>query len=222
MRYPDRVYLKLVPNSKGPVAGPWQFSEAPWKGFNNGLTLKDRTVVDFDVIEQAREFWKRYRDLCTCIVRTPGRPGIHFHFRGETRARKFEHGDLKSGPNSYVVVPPSRTDAGTYLWISQGELLPFPEELFPAKQKEVVSKVIHDVRAYVMTIESHQGSHGSAGLVRAIARCRDAGLSESEATVLLQEWNLSPVVSPPWPIPDLTRAITRIYSKGGAPTIKHV
>ncbi|HEV7282274.1 MAG TPA: bifunctional DNA primase/polymerase [Pirellulaceae bacterium] len=207
------MYLKLAADSKKPVRGDWQLSPEPWEGANNGLTLENRTVVDYDVLSEARTFWKRYRDLCTFAVRTP--KGVHFHFTGETRARKFEHGDIKSGPHAYVVMPPSTVDGKKYEFICQGELQPFPEQLFPDTRKEIrrTSREIRNVARYVMAIESRQGEHGSHGLVRAAAVARDCGLSESEATILLLQWNQTPAVSPPWEPEDIARAITRTYAK---------
>lgn len=206
------MYLKLAPNSKVPVAGEWQLSETPWRGFNNGRILPDRTVVDFDDIDLARDFYRTHPELCTNLVRT--RRAIHAHFSGTTRARKLDRIDIKSGEHAYVVVPDSTVDGHTYEWIRQGDLLPFPESLFPDARKEVISKQIRDVRAYVAKIESIQGQNGSAGLVRAAARCRDAGVPASEATLILLEWNSGPTVSPPWPAEELARAITRVYEKG--------
>ena len=79
----------------------------------------------------------------------------------------------------------------------------------PQQQREPV----HNVDRYLACVESIQGQHGSAGLVRACAICREAGLSESEATIVLLRWNSLPVVSPPWSHPELARAITRVYAR---------
>lgn len=178
------------------------------EGFNVGLRLHGRTVIDFDDgKESARAFYQP--ELCTVIVET--RRGIHFHFSGETVPRKFQHGDIKSGGNAYVVYPPSSVDGFLYTFRRNDALQPFPSHLFPERVVSNSRKEIHDVTAYVMSIESIQGRNGSGGLVRAIARCRDAGLSESEATILLMEWNQSPVVVPPWSHKELSRAITRVF-----------
>jgi hypothetical protein len=72
---------------------------------------------------------------------------------------------------------------------------------------------IRSVPSYLARVESIQGRHGSAGLVRACAICRDAGLSEAEAMVELLRWNQSPVVVPAWSNEELVRAVTRVYSK---------
>jgi hypothetical protein len=71
---------------------------------------------------------------------------------------------------------------------------------------------IQHVAGYLARVESIQGNNGSAGLVRACAICRDAGLSQAEATIELLKWNQLPVVAPPWPERDIARAVTRVYA----------
>ncbi len=63
------------------------------------------------------------------------------------------------------------------------------------------------------SIESIQGQKGSNGLIRAISILRDAGLSEAESTVVMLELNNSGKAVPPWPLKELTRAISRNYAK---------
>lgn len=207
------MYLRLRHNGKGPAErGPWRLTDELPDG-NVGLTLEDRTVLDFDNKQEGRNFYQLHSERCTVIVET--RRGVHFHFAGETQARKFQHGDIKSGPHAYVVIPPSIVGGWHYRWVREGELQPFPVHLFPLEQKrEVIKKQIKDARAYIAKIESIQGQSGSAGLVRAAARCRDGGLSESEATIELLAWNAGPTVSPPWKPEEIARAITRVYAKG--------
>jgi hypothetical protein len=189
------------------------------KGWNVGLVTGYGTMVlDLDDKELARQFYRDHKELVSVIIET--RRGAHFYFEGEGPSRKIEGGDVK-GLGGYVVTVPSVVDGWTYRYVKGhgGSMIlksqPFPEELFPPARKNVVSKVIRDVRAYVAKIESVQGQSGSAGLVRAAARCRDAGVSASEATLILLEWNSSPVVQPPWPAEEIARAITRVYSQKG-------
>ena len=144
------------------------------------------------VLEEARQ-----REPVDVAVETYR--GIHLIFAGETRARKLvidgqEVGDIKSGPNSYVVTPPSQVlqENGTlweYRYIPGYEWtdpLPFPGHLFPeVEQTRITREKIGALDAYLAKIESRQGEHGSHGLVRAAAVCRDAGLSEAEATIKL-------------------------------------
>lgn len=218
--------MKLIPlarGSKQPLAGKdWhdRISNDPaeidrWRarGLNLGFPLfeNQRSVIDFDDKEAGREFFKKHKELCTQIVET--RRGIHVHFAGETKTRKFEAGDIKG--NGYVVYPESVVSDFRYRLIELGELQPFPEHLFPFEQKQAATrKEIRNAAAYIEKIHSIQGENGSASLIRAIARCRDAGLSEAEATILLLEWNETNSV-PSWSHQELARAITGTYKKGG-------
>ena len=133
-----------------------------------------------------------------------------------------EVGDIKSGPNSYVVTPPSQVlqENGTlweYRYIPGYEWtdpLPFPGQLFPEVEHPAITREkIRSLDAYLAKIESRQGEHGSHGLVRAAAVCRDAGLSEAEATIKLLSWAQGPTVSPPWSAIEIARAVTRVFRK---------
>ena len=185
-----------------------------------GFPLRENgcSVVDFDDgLEYAREFYNAHREICRVLVLT--RRGIHFYFSGTIRTRKCEHGDIKG--NGYTVFPPSTVDGHEYRFVSGyewgNELAPFPEHLFTETREEVsraiTRKQVTDVRSYLAKVESIQGQGGSRGLVRAAAICRDAGLTESEATFVLIGWNMGPTVQPPWTPQELARAITNVYRK---------
>ena len=226
--------MKLVPLARGSKApdckkgqdwhdlitdDPVEIDRWKERGLNLGLPLfeNQRSVIDFDGTdtidgrEAARDFYRRHKPLCTVI--TESRRGIHFHFSGETKTRKFELGDIKG--NGYVVYPESVVSDFRYRLIELGELQPFPEHLFPIEQKQTATrKEIRNVAAYIKKIHSIQGENGSAALIRTIARCRDNGLTEAEATILILEWNETNAV-PPWPHDQLARAISRTFAKGG-------
>jgi len=78
---------------------------------------------------------------------------------------------------------------------------------------------IRDAVAYVMKkVESVKGINSSSrdnGLVRAICILRDAGLTEAEATVVMLDWNRSGMAVPQWPLRQITRAVSRMYARGG-------
>jgi hypothetical protein len=223
------VYLiPLAKGSKKPLAGPdWheRVTDDPrvheeWRRscLNFGFVLEENKVVcaDFDDKAAARQFWKdHFRELVfNCVVETLR--GAHFYWAGKTQTRKFPSGDLKG--NGFMTYPPSRVQGHTYRFVLGGpetELLPFPDHLFPKQKKEVVSKIVHDVRAYVARIESYQGRNGSAGLVRAIARARDAGLTEAQATILILEWNQGSTVDPKWSDEEIARAVSRVFKQKG-------
>lgn len=192
------MYLELARNSKVPRRkGPWKLSTEPPQG-NIGLTLEGRSVVDFDDKEAGRQFYREHPELCTVIVET--RRGAHFHFTGETKGRKFESGDIKSGPTSYVVMPPSVVDGWEYRFVREGELLPFPEELFPIveKTREVTQNLISDPmqnlkRAMAWMKKREGGEDGNGRGLRMIKTCRALfekfGLTEDQALPLILEFN---------------------------------
>lgn len=222
--------IPLSPGSKSPPPGvSWTalvsditelHREWRAKGCNLGFPAgaNNAVIVDFDDKEVARLFYKMHRDIFGPIVET--RHGIHAYFSGDTRPRKLiaddrKVGDIRAG-NTYCVFPDSRVRGWVYRFVrghEWGALPPFPADLFPDVRKEVISKEIRNVAKYVMTIESIQGRDGSAGLVRAAARCRDGGLTESQATILLLEWNTTDVVQPAWSQEEIARAISRVYRK---------
>ena len=86
----------------------------------------------------------------------------------------------------------------------------FRDEWLPVATP-VVSNEITNVRNYLMKIESFQGNAGNKGLIRAIAKCRDNGLSIAETTMLILEWNQGVTVDPSWSEKELARAITTMY-----------
>lgn len=220
--------MRLIPlahDSKQPLAGAdWhaRISDDPevqkrWlsEGLNVGLPVAEngRVVVDFDDRSAGQEFMRKHPELCTVIVET--RRGIHLYFSGATKTRKFPHGDIKG--NGYVVAPPSKVGGFQYRFVRSGELQPFPDAMFPPMEatrngvSAVTRGAIKNVDAYLARIESRQGQNGSAGLMRAAYVCRDAEMSEAEATIALLRWNKGPTVSPPWSDPEIARAVTRAF-----------
>ena len=226
-------YIELAEGSKKPVAGERTPSDDPeviaeWKqkglltGSPNGIIVRDYDKEEG--LELAREEMRTRRELFKVLVRTPN--GLHVYLKQpafevpnsvKVNGQPVDH----RGTGGYVVAAGSTVNGKVYEFIPGYELkdindLPeFPKDWLPTI-KAVLRKAIIDVRKYVMKIESVKGQNGSGGLVRAAARCRDGGLSEAEATVLLLEWNDGPTVSlPKWTADKIARAVTRVYSKGG-------
>lgn len=198
--------IRLAPNSKIPVKGEsWKegISDDPdehahWLagGYNVGFPLEEngRVVVDYDRnIEAAREHYRR--TLCEVIVKTAR--GVHFHYSGQTKTRKFEDGDIKG--NGYVVFPPSTVNGHQYQFIKRGELQPFPEHLFPIIEKEVKPTITEDdpmrrlKRAMAWMKKREGGVDGSGRGLAMIKTCRALfqmfGLTEDQALPLILEFN---------------------------------
>jgi hypothetical protein len=229
--------VKLASGSKEPIPGvSWKklISDDPavhqqWiaEGFNVGFPPAENgcSAADFDIKAIAKEWWIRHHKENLWNVAVETRRGIHLIFRGRTRTRKLivdgkEAGDIKG--NGYLVFPPSvvRDRETGHLWQYRfvpgfemkplDELRPFSEHLFPADRvvRGISRETVKSVTAYLAKVESVQGQHGSAGLVRAAAICRDAGLSEAEAMVRLIAWNQGPTVQPSWSLAQLRQLLT--------------
>lgn len=230
--------IPLASGSKSPLAGfPLaehfqrnvpiaEISEWFYRAGNLGLVTGDLVVVDYDRnVEDARKFYRRLKGVLRTISLT--KRGVHFLFKApcpQFPSGNFEHGDLKAS-RGYVVEPRSVIDGWKYEFADGHGLVPFDElpvlqpdmvKVEPKQDSRTITRdTVRNAVAYVMTIESVQGRHGSKGLVRAAAVCREAGLTEAEATVVLIDWNNSGKAVPPWSLTELTRAISRTYAKGG-------
>jgi hypothetical protein len=234
--------LPLAPRSKVPLKG-FDLDEhfrrdvpvaedAKWYAYetNVGVKTGDLIVVDKDDKERAREFYKRFKSILKTVGET--KRGAHFLFRSSSpgvATATLEDGDLKA-TGGYIVFPQSRVDGWQYRFVDGHDLVPF-EELpvfdpnmvdMKIEQASVISSrtaltrgKINDAISYVMKkVESVQGQHGSNGLIRAISILRDGCLTEAEATVVMIDWNNSGKAVPPWPLKELTRAISRTYARG--------
>jgi Bifunctional DNA primase/polymerase, N-terminal len=225
----------LKPYSKKPCFKEWQKLEVTKSDIpriwgktrnNTGMICDGITVVDFDTgLTKSREWYTQHREILKTIVIT--RKGIHAYFKssGEEWHGKHSEGDIRCHGKGYVVVPDSlvtHDDGESWLYsFVDGHELCHPDEL-PLFRAEYVKRIqktqpsrkeIANIRAYISKIESIERKNGSAGLVRAAAKCRDAGLSESETTIELIHWNQGPTVNPPWSEPEIARAVTRIYGE---------
>jgi hypothetical protein len=176
------------------------------------LLENGRVVVDFDEKEPAREFYREHRELCTVIVET--RRGVHFHFSGKTATRKFEHGDIKG--NGFVVYPPSSVDGHKYVFVRQGELVPFPEELFPRKEIRLSNEPITEVdvlrritraRAWLLKADpAVWGEHGGTKMFYCCCKLFQMfGLTMDQAWPLILEYNERAV--PPFSEPELVHKL---------------
>ena len=230
--------IPLQHDSKKPLPGPDWHGRASadlkehekWrkKGLNVGLLLEENNLVcaDFDILDAARAFFRKYMHDNIFNIVILSRKGAHFYWQGQTKTQKLvidgeTVGDEKG--NGYMVDEGSTVNGFTYHAIPGYEwgndLLPFPAHLpeFQDTRNEVQKVLtrgkVESLDGYLAKIESLQDGRGSAGLIRAAAVCRDAGLSEAECLEKLIWWNGLPVVRPPWPLHELTRAAKNVYRK---------
>lgn len=218
-----RTRILLARNSKIPaVPGSWKTSTDPeevksWiaRRYNVGAVTEGITVWDGDAVGRCRQFLEQYEKVITTAWKT--RRGVHVVFSGEVATTQQDGYDIKSGPMSYVVCPPSIVDGIPYRYLmgdlDTSELPPFPEELKATPR--AITRKVRDAARYVMAIESIQGTYGSKGLVRACSVLRDGGYTEAQAMVILLQWNSSGKVQPPWSPDELARACSNTYLKRG-------
>lgn len=207
-------YVKLFPDSKIPVPDENRHRiisddpavHAEWKKarYNLGLLMAEnhRVTLDFDVLECGREFYRKYRDLCTYIVTTTR--GVHFRFFGHTQTRKIkvgndDVGDIKG--NGHVVEAGCRVKGKIYTLIRDGPLQPFPEHLFPIPEKEVKTydqidendpvRRLMRARAWLKTRDG--GEDGNGRGLRMMKTCRALfvkfQLTEDQVWPLILEHN---------------------------------
>ena len=171
-----------------------------------------RVVLDFDGLEHkggkelAREFYKKYRELCTGpIVETPSE-GIHIHMSGETETRKIldaqgrEIGDVKaSGYVKWI----GTVRGKAYRLLQDGPLQPFSkiEHLFSIPEKKEDSRQAIDeddpvrrlIRAREWMKKREGKEDGNGRGLQMIKTCRALfgkfGLSKPAVWPLILEYN---------------------------------
>jgi hypothetical protein len=230
----------LRQGSKTPAVKAWQergrFTTADLKEwfsrrmFNIGILMMNGiVVVDYDRKELME------RRMALGIPPTPQIgatvKGFHGYYRTmlsdpKTIIKWRGHDiDILAGKR-YAVAPPSFIAATgwRYTWVkgpvNKAELPLFPEELLQDERPApsiilakgtIGRRDIKNPKAYVMRIISQEGANGSGALVRAVAICRDSGMSSDETyRFLTEQWNFSNAL-PPWPNESIARAINRHY-----------
>lgn len=203
------------------------FSEiASWpkEGFNlaviTGTISGGLVIVDCESREDAKWFWQN-KGKTSVIVQT--KRGIHFYFRSDTPVRNgqrcFERYDIR-GEGGYALLPPSMHSEGRYEWkkelVDLRQLPEFdgswrPEPTTPTYDE----KRIRDGRAYISKIHSVQGNGGDKECFRAACALKDSGVSESEALLLMVEWNCSNT-EPPWSHKELLHKVQCAYGENNA------
>ena len=148
----------------------------------------------------------------TYAVQTPS-GGFHFYFKGATRCSASELGaglDTRS-TGGYVLVPPSRTDAGAYRVVKDVAPAPIPdwmaEKLSERKTATAGLAVTPDlpenIAGYREFMSRQQGVSAGKRNDEAstfIGYAFDFGVSKATALPILYEWGAR--CSPPIPCPD--------------------
>ena len=216
MREEGHKFHLLATGTKKPMYPNWQNSDPDEQTLRTWINQDSdigwiqtlTAALDFDDIVKARAWYRKIGyQLTFALARTPR--GIHAVFNNPGHI-----GNAVNVNGLYDI----RGNGGylKYYGFVEGfettdpeKLDTFRDEWLPVKQP-VVSKVITDVSAYISKIMSIQGENGSKDLMRAVAKCKDGGLTQSQAMVTILEWNKSNA-RPIWSTVELCRAVTRIY-----------
>lgn len=185
--------------------------------------ISNLVVVDCESREDAEWFYKE-RGKSSAIVQS--RRGFHLYFQhpGQrvANAQKVGKNDGMThtydvrGDGGYVLAPPSLHSAGAYKWsiplIETGKLPRFDPSWRPETVGLMKSeREIRDAQAYIGKIRAVSGSGGHGDTFRAACVLKDAGLSEGEALMALQEWNRTNA-DPPWGDRDLLHKVRSAFA----------
>ena len=217
MLYVERFGLSVIPMSedKRPMIAWKEFQErrptvaeiAAWPKLNLAIVtgaVSGICVIDCESRADAEWFYKE-RAKSPVVVQT--RRGFHLYFkhpggRVMNGVRIEGRYDVR-GDGGYVLAPPSRHSQGEYKWvrpmIAAADLPVFNPAWRPIATAGagVSERLIHDGAAYISKIKAISGSGGHNETYRAACALRASGLSEGEALLAMQEWNVTNA-EPPW------------------------
>lgn len=219
--------------------------------FNWGVATGLSGLFVIDVDPAGLDYWakllERDADIRQAVeaayqVRTP-RGGLHVYFKGEgpstasriaegidTRGGILRDGEIVSG--GYVLLPGSKTDAGTYSALPGGTINPLPKSIsaiIPTRQKTDTLGLLKNpdadqprnvqwatdlLKGYVASGRvAVQGRGGDNLTFQVCASVLDKAISPAMAFDLLWEhWN--PHCSPPWDEWELEQKIKNAYEHG--------
>ena len=185
-----------------------------WNGKQNvGVNCRGLVVVDFDVKEAGREFYRKYRNILKTVVET--RKGAHIYFRGESRNGKHKYGDIRSS-GGQVVAPDSVVKDWNYRFatplVPSEELPLFRSEMIELKRGiEIQQKAVKDGARYISHIQAISGQGGHNSTFRAACKLKEAGMDEAEALAAMVEWNRTNCL-PPWTTKELLHKVRSAFS----------
>ena len=175
-------------------------------------------IVDCDSIESARWFYVNCAKSPS-LVRT--RRGVHLYFQHPGwRVKNAVHVRGKydiRGDGGLVIAPPSPTRKWIdgYTLRHQEDLPLFRAEWLPDKAGHAAARAATDKRivapeAYINTIHAVSGQAGHDQTYKAVSYLRDAGLSRTEAAMILARWNLTNA-DPSWTDEELTHKLDDVF-----------
>ena len=175
-------------------------------------------VIDCESLEAARWFWTNC-GKSPSLVRT--RRGLHlyFHHPGwhvHNHVRVRGKYDIR-GDGGLAVAPPARTVIGSTA-IRYGNRLTcrlFRAEWLPdneghPQQLAAGTKRSSARRPTSRTIHAVAGQGGHDQTYKAVCYLRDAGVSKSEAAMIMARWNLTNA-SPPWTDAELAHKLDDVF-----------
>jgi len=175
-------------------------------------------VVDCESLEDARWFYTSC-GKSPSLVRT--RRGVHLYFqypgwRVKNAVHVRDKYDIR-GDGGLVIAPPSpnRQWIDGYTLRHQDELPQFRAEWLPDKsghaaQRAANDKTIVAPEAYIGCIRAVGGQGGHDQTFKAVSYLRDAGLSRTEAAMILARWNLTNA-EPPWSDGELAHKLDDVF-----------
>lgn len=172
------------------------------EGANGGVSTDNFSILDFDNMELAREFYKTRRDIITTLVKTPR--GLHSYHSGLIKNFRAEGYDGR-GVGGYGVGAGSIVEGKRYEFVEGHELVrpdelkPFPIEMIPVKGIPEIHRIeelsdirrIRRARAWIARREpavSGQGGHNQFFKV-CCGLFQFFGVSMQEATPIILEYN---------------------------------
>lgn len=233
--YTKHGYLEATTN-KAKIGEWWD----EWPDANIGFSPGDAELLVFDIdpgatIDTLNKALDGYLPDTELAARTP-RGGHHLYFKlndqeqvRPSASQVAKHIDVRSS-GSYVLLPPSRTDAGEYTWIGE-----HGSKARPARRTDAMIEVVGrkrerseqadqwlvmpdepaNISACISWLENTaeaavEGQGGDLMTYKTAAMCRSYGISEQKALDLIWDhWNER--CAPPWDYDDLAVKVGNAY-----------
>jgi len=232
--------LPIKPNAKAPLtangfkdasADPKQIDAwwARWPTANIGIATGPSGLVVFDVDKHAdhdgADAWHEWRTMHELSDETPNvitpSGGVHYYYRRNGHAVASAQGrpavaiDIR-GETGYVVAPPSKTEAGEYVW----ETPPEETDLFdlPDSIASLLAAAQHEPAAPLPDGDIAEGKRHAA-LVSLAGSMRWRNATESAILAALEAENAR--CSPPLPEDEVRRIAESIAKKPAGTPDRH-